>query len=49
MDAVLDVIANSLYNGLLPDPWKKLAPDTKKRLGAWMEHLQVFIYHCQVA
>ncbi|XP_017478046.1 PREDICTED: dynein heavy chain 10, axonemal [Rhagoletis zephyria] len=40
MDNVLDNIANSLFNGLLPSDWRKLAPDTCKQLGSWMEHLQ---------
>lgn len=40
MDFVLDNIANSLFNGLLPNDWRKLAPATCKQLGAWMEHLQ---------
>ncbi|XP_037820573.1 dynein heavy chain 10, axonemal isoform X1 [Lucilia sericata] len=41
MDNILDNIANSLFNGLLPADWRKLAPDTCKQLGAWLEHLQV--------
>lgn len=41
MDNVLDNIANSLFNGLLPNDWRKLAPATCKQLGSWMEHLQV--------
>ncbi|XP_058981464.1 dynein axonemal heavy chain 10-like [Musca domestica] len=40
MDNILDNIANSLFNGLLPSDWRKLAPDTCKQLGSWMEHLQ---------
>ncbi|XP_011184312.3 dynein axonemal heavy chain 10 [Zeugodacus cucurbitae] len=40
MDNVLDNIANSLFNGLLPNDWRKLAPATCKQLGGWMEHLQ---------
>lgn len=40
MDLVLDNIANSLFNGLLPNDWRKLAPATCKQLGAWMEHLR---------
>lgn len=43
MDVVLDSIANSLFNGQLPDDWRKLAPQTCKQLGGWMEHLLVGI------
>lgn len=41
MDSVLDGIANSLFNGQLPDDWRNLAPATCKQLGDWIEHLQV--------
>lgn len=41
MDAVLDNVAYSLYNGQLPASWRKLAPDTRKNLGGWMEHFQM--------
>lgn len=34
MDAVLDNVAYSLFNGQLPNVWRKLAPDTCKNLGA---------------
>ncbi|XP_051175007.1 dynein axonemal heavy chain 10 [Leptopilina boulardi] len=40
MDAVLDDISNSLYNGTLPKEWAKLAPDTKKNLAGWMDHFE---------
>lgn len=40
MDAVLDNVAYSLFNGQLPGAWRKLAPDTCKNLGAWMEHFE---------
>ncbi|XP_017847923.1 dynein heavy chain 10, axonemal [Drosophila busckii] len=40
MDTVLDNIANSLFNGLLPAVWSKLAPATCKQLASWLEHLQ---------
>jgi dynein heavy chain len=40
IDAVLDNMADSLFNGQLPDMWKKLAPDTCKRLGPWMDHFE---------
>jgi dynein heavy chain, axonemal len=39
MDNLLDSIAVSLYNGQIPDDWRKLAPDTCKSLSNWMEHL----------
>lgn len=41
MDAVLDNIANSLFNGQLPEDWRKLAPQTCKQLGGWIDHLLV--------
>lgn len=40
MDAMLDSIATSLFNGQLPMPWRKLAPATCKQLGSWMDHLK---------
>ncbi|XP_055373636.1 dynein axonemal heavy chain 10 [Condylostylus longicornis] len=39
MDNVLDNISNSLFNGHLPNDWRKLAPATRKILGTWVEHL----------
>ncbi|ETN61879.1 dynein heavy chain 10, axonemal [Anopheles darlingi] len=41
MDAVLDNAAHALFNGQLPDDWRKLAPATCKQLGDWIEHLLV--------
>ncbi|KAH8257767.1 hypothetical protein KR038_000855 [Drosophila bunnanda] len=41
MDNVLDNIANSLFNGLLPGAWSKLAPATCKQLASWLEHLRL--------
>lgn len=41
MDNVLDNVANSLFNGLLPVVWSKLAPATCKQLASWLEHLKV--------
>lgn len=38
MDSVLDSISVSLFNGQLPNDWRKLAPETCKTLGGWMEH-----------
>lgn len=39
MDLNLDNIATSIFNGQIPDDWRKLAPDTCKSLSSWMEHL----------
>ena len=38
MSSELDEVAKSLFNGQLPNIWRKLAPDTLKSLGSWMEH-----------
>ncbi|KAI5708665.1 hypothetical protein M8J76_000623 [Diaphorina citri] len=38
MDAILDSISTSLFNGQLPEEWRPLAPATCKKLGAWMQH-----------
>merc|ERR1719199_1850153 len=38
MSQLLDEIGTSLFNGLLPTVWAKLAPQTQKPLGSWMEH-----------
>ncbi|GBP55419.1 Dynein heavy chain 10, axonemal [Eumeta japonica] len=38
MDAVLDNVAYSLFNGQLPNVWRALAPATRKSLGGWIEH-----------
>ncbi|KAF0291565.1 Dynein heavy chain 10, axonemal [Amphibalanus amphitrite] len=40
MDAELDNVFRCLYNGQLPDSWRKRAPITCKSLGGWMEHFQ---------
>ncbi|KAK6624941.1 hypothetical protein RUM44_011805 [Polyplax serrata] len=40
MDAVLDNVATSLFNGQLPTAWRKLIPATRKSLGSWMDHYQ---------
>lgn len=44
MDAVLDNIAYSLFNGQLPEDWRKLAPQTCKQLGSWIDHLLVVFF-----
>ncbi|XP_050294970.1 dynein axonemal heavy chain 10 [Anthonomus grandis grandis] len=41
MDAILDNVAYSLFNGQLPNSWRKLAPATCKNLGGWMEHFEM--------
>ncbi|XP_045502201.1 dynein axonemal heavy chain 10 [Colias croceus] len=38
MDAVLDNVSYSLFNGQLPLVWRSLAPATRKGLGGWIEH-----------
>lgn len=38
MDAILDNVAYSLFNGQLPQVWRGLAPATCKGLGGWMDH-----------
>merc|ERR1712183_271734 len=36
MNSNLDDLAAALFNGLLPDAWRKLTPQTEKKLGSWM-------------
>lgn len=38
MSSELDELALSLLNGFLPVKWAKLAPQTEKKLGSWMDH-----------
>lgn len=38
MSSELDEVARALFNGQLPNIWRKLAPATLKSLGNWMEH-----------
>lgn len=38
MSQELDELANSLFNGMLPPMWSRLAPQTLKNLVNWMEH-----------
>ncbi|XP_063229306.1 dynein axonemal heavy chain 10 [Bacillus rossius redtenbacheri] len=40
MDATLDKVAYSLFNGQLPEGWRRLSPATRKTLGGWMEHFK---------
>ena len=36
MSNELDAVGASLFNGMLPDMWRKLTPQTDKMLGSWM-------------
>jgi len=36
MSTELDALGTNLYNGQLPDMWRKLTPQTQKMLGPWM-------------
>ena len=38
MSNELDELAKALFNGQLPNMWRRLAPATKKTLGNWMDH-----------
>ncbi|CAD7925016.1 unnamed protein product [Amoebophrya sp. A120] len=38
MSQALDELGSSLFNGFLPTMWAKLAPQTEKPLGSWMDH-----------
>ncbi|XP_069475795.1 dynein axonemal heavy chain 10 [Ambystoma mexicanum] len=38
MSYELDEVSRALFNGLLPNIWRKLAPETLKTLGNWMIH-----------
>ena len=38
MSTKLDDLANSIFNGGLPQIWAQLAPQTQKNLGSWMQH-----------
>ncbi|KAG9396016.1 Dynein heavy chain and region D6 of dynein motor [Carpediemonas membranifera] len=40
MSAQIDSLANSLFNGQLPDAWRRIAPNTEKLLGSWMLHFK---------
>eukprot|EP01084_Bolivina_argentea_P313550 542985_1 len=40
MSHELDSLANDLFNGFLPNLWRKYAPDTQKKLGSWMNHFE---------
>ena len=38
MSAELDEVAKALFNGQIPNTWRRLAPDTLKSLGNWIAH-----------
>merc|ERR1711991_1254583 len=38
MSEELDTLGDSLFNGFLPQMWKRFTPDTQKPLGSWMAH-----------
>lgn len=38
MSDVLDALGDALFNGRFPPLYSKLAPDTQKKLGGWMQH-----------
>jgi dynein heavy chain len=40
MNAEIEEIMNSIYNGLLPSQWRALAPETQKSLLNWLEHFR---------
>jgi dynein heavy chain len=39
MSANLESIYYDIFNGFIPDGWKKLAPQTLKRLASWILYL----------
>jgi len=40
MSADLDALGGSLFNGQLPEMWRKLVPATQKGLGSWLTHFE---------
>ncbi len=40
MSSELDDVARALFNGQIPNIWRRLAPDTLKSLGNWMIHFE---------
>ena len=38
MSDVLDALGDALFNGRFPNLYRRLAPDTEKPLGSWMQH-----------
>ncbi|XP_047141246.1 dynein axonemal heavy chain 10 isoform X1 [Hydra vulgaris] len=41
MDNELDDVSRALFNGQIPQSWKKLAPATRKSLSSWMDHFML--------
>lgn len=40
MSSNLEIIYNDIFNGFIPEDWKKLSPQTNKKLASWMNHLK---------
>ena len=40
MSSELDDVARCLFNGIIPNNWRRLAPATLKSLGNWMIHFE---------
>jgi len=40
MSSVLESLAASLFNGTIPDMWRKMSPATLKNLANWMSHFE---------
>jgi dynein heavy chain, axonemal len=38
MSQQLDDLGKAMFDGFLPAQWAKIAPQTQKPLGSWMEH-----------
>merc|ERR1719183_2294198 len=38
MSQALDELGTSIFNGQVPAAWTKIAPQTQKPLGSWMDH-----------
>jgi len=36
----LEVVYNDIFNGFIPEAWKRLSPQTNKKLASWMTHLR---------
>lgn len=39
MSSILDVVANALFNGIIPQPWMRWTPMTLKGLVSWFADL----------
>lgn len=44
MNSEIEEIMISLFNGAIPIQWRKLAPETQKSLGNWIDHYQKRYY-----